>query len=107
MPRMRHTAGWLSLVETCKFFLESNHPSHRSVARLSPPIRKRQEGCFKKTYTPLVRLRIGGVFIVLNAQRLKHHFSLFTSKVNIHPHNSENENHFLKHIHIPFSILLQ
>ena len=32
---------------------------------------------------------------------------LFTSKVNIHPHNSENENHFLQHIHIPFSILLQ
>jgi hypothetical protein len=27
---------------------ESNRPSHRSVARLSPPIRKRQEGYFNK-----------------------------------------------------------
>ena len=32
------------LRETCMFVLESNHPSHRSVARPTPPIRKRQEG---------------------------------------------------------------
>ncbi len=36
-----------------------NHPSHRSVARLSPPIRKRQEGYFQKKMYPQAA---GGVF---------------------------------------------
>ncbi len=61
MPSIRHTAGRLSLGETWMLVWRSNHPSHRSAARLSPPIRKRQEGYFKKTKdTPTVRLRIGG-----------------------------------------------
>ena len=39
------------LRETCMFVLESNHPGHRSVARPSPPIRKRQEGYLEENIT--------------------------------------------------------
>ncbi len=69
MPSIRHTAGRLSLGEAWMLVWRSNHPSHRSAARLSPPIRKRQEGYYKKVSASVrrgvvkkVSTGAGGVF---------------------------------------------